>query len=134
MPCGGTPAAMPAPERRWLSVEGLADYLGCSRRSAERFLDKTGVLKVRITGGRRVVVDRRAVDSALEALQGEQMYDQPAWKRELSERLAKYKAARASEADHGGPPEVTPEAGEGKAESVSGDFFELEAVETEEMQ
>jgi len=126
---------MPAPERRWLSVEGLAGYLGCSRRTAERFLDKTGILKVRFTGGRRVVVDRRAVDGALEALQGEQMYDRPAWKRELYERLAKYRAAREADSAHSISlhPEATPEAGEGKAEPASGDFFELEEVETEEM-
>ena len=130
MPCGGVPVEMPAVERRWLGIEELAVYLGCSRRTAERFLDRTGVLKVRFTGGRRVVVDRQAVDRTLEELAGEQMYDQPEWKRDLQERLAKYKGRRDKVV---GPPEVTPEAGEGDAELASGDFFELETVETEEM-
>ena len=129
MTCGGAPVEMPAVERRWLGIEELAVYLGCSRRTAERFLDRTGVLKVRFTGGRRVVVDRQAVDRTLEELAGEQMYDQPEWKRDLQERLAKYRARKDQTV---GPPEVTPEAGEGDVEPASGDFFELEDVETEE--
>ena len=131
MTCGGAPVEMPAVERRWLGIEELAVYLGCSRRTAERFLDRTGVLKVRFTGGRRVVVDRQAVDRTLEELAGEQMYDQPEWKRDLQERLAKYKGRREV-GNKVGPPEVTPEAGEGDAAPASGDFFELEDVETEE--
>ena len=129
MPCGGVPVEMPPLERRWLGMGELAAYLGCSRRTAERFLDRTGVLKVRFTGGRRVVVDRQAVDRTLETMAGEQMYDQPEWQRDLQERLAKYRARKDQTA---GPPNDTPEAGEGDAEPASGDFFELEDVETEE--
>ena len=119
------------PSLRWLGIEELAAYLKCSRRSAERFLDGTGIVKVRFTGGRRgrVLVDRQAVDRTLETMAGEQMYDQPEWQRDLQERLAKYRARKDQTA---GPPEVTPEAGEGEAEPASGDFFELETVETEE--
>ena len=129
MPCGGVPVEMPAVERRWLGIGELAEYLGCSCRTAERFLERTGVLKIRFTGGRCAVVDRQAVDRTLEALAGEQMYDQPEWKRDLQERLAKYRARKDQTV---GPPEVTPEAGEGDAGPASGDFFELETVETEE--
>ena len=129
MPCGGVPVEMPADERRWLGIEELAAYLGCSRRTAERFLDRTGVLRVRFTGGRRVVVDRQAVDRTLEELAGEQMYDQPEWQKDLQGRLAKYRAHKDQTA---GPLNDTPEAGEGDAEPASGDFFELETVETEE--
>jgi len=131
MPCGGVPVEMPADERRWLGIGELAKYLGCSRRTAERFLERTGVLKVRFTGGRCVVIDRQAVDRTLEAMAGEQMYEQPEWKRALQERLAKYRERREV-GNTVGPPEVTPEAGEGEAEPASGDFFELETVETEE--
>ena len=130
MSCGGAPVEIPPLERRWLGIEELAKYLGCSRRTAERFLERTGVLRVRFTGGRRVVVDRQAVDRTLEAMAGEQMYDQPEWQKDLQGRLAKYRARKDQTA---GPPEVTPEAGEGDAaEPASGDFFELEDVETEE--
>ena len=131
MPCGGVPVEMPAVERRWLGIEELAIYLSCSRRTAERFLERTGVLRVRFTGGRRVVVDRQAVDRTLEAIAGEQMYDQPEWQKDLQGRLAKYRERREV-GNTVGPPEDTPEAGEGDAEPASGDFFELETVETEE--
>ena len=190
---------------RWLAVKELAAYLGCSRRTAERFIDRAGIQKVRYAGGRRVVVDRRAVDWVLEEMSEAQMYEQPEWKKELGERLAKYKernitarkpissglrfrvfqrdgfecfycgkappqtelqidhiipvlrggtnaienlVTACAECNRGkgtkklkrqrevgntvGPPEVTPEAGEGDAEPASGDFFELEDVETEE--
>ena len=114
---------------RWLAVAELAAYLGCSRRTAERFIDRTGIQKVRFAGGRRVVVDRRAVDWILEEMSEAQMYEQPEWQRDLQERLAKYRARKDQTA---GPPNDTPEAGEGDAEPASGDFFELEDVETEE--
>ena len=199
---------------RWLAVAELAAYLGCSRRTAERFIDRTGIQKVRFAGGRRVVVDRRAVDWVLEEMSEAQMYEQPEWKRELGERLAKYKKRNTPRSDDSGtrkpissglrfrifqrdgfecfycgkappqtelqidhiipvskggtnsvenlvtacaecnrgkgtrklakykgrrevgntagPPNDTPEAGEGDAAPASGDFFELEDVETEE--